>query len=388
MFNEYQHLRIPGPTPVSPEVQREMNRTILGHRSEGFSRFFAETLHKTKYIFQTKQDVFAVAASGTGALEMAVSNVVEAGDTVLVVVTGVFGERFAKIVKAYQGNAIILKFELGRAAQPQKIQEVLESHPEIKAIFVTHCETSTGVVNPIKKIGDMAKKSNALLIVDSVSALVGMDLKMDNWGIDIAVTAAHKALGLPPGLSLIAVSEKAWKRIRQHHGPRFYWDLLSYKKNIGKQTTPFTAPVSLIYGLSKSIDLIQQEGLEQGFQRHNLLRDMLRAAIPALNLELFVPNDEEASSTVTSIKGSTHLDVEELRRVLRENYKIDVAGGQQNLKGKIFRIGHMGYMHPMDMLTTIAGLEMALKHLSYPMELGMGIRAAEEVWLNAENIGQ
>ena len=386
MFNEYQHLRIPGPTPIAPEVQRAMNRTILGHRSGEFSKIFKEVATMSKRIFQTEQDVVVVAASGTGALEMAVANVVNPGDTVLVAVTGVFGERFVKIAKAYQAEVIVANFDIGEVVDPLVIKEKLEQYPDIKAVFATHCETSTGVANPIKEIARVVKETNAVFVVDSVSALVGMDLKMDEWGVDIAVTASHKALGLPPGLALIAVSEKAWKKVEVHQGPKFYWDLRAYKKNLDNNTTPFTGPVSLVFGLAESLRLIEEEGLENSFKRHYLLRDMVRAAIKALGLELLVEDDQKASCTVTSIKGNDQLDVEKFRKVLKEDYKIVAAGGQQDLKGKIFRIGHMGYTHPMDMLTTIAGVELALKQVGYPVELGSGVKGAEEVWANAKGI--
>lgn len=387
MFKEYQHLRIPGPTPISPEVQRAMNRTILGHRSGAFSKILTEASEKSKCIFQTKQEVFILASTGTGALEMTVANVVQPKDKVLVVVTGVFGERFVKITKAYGANVMTLNFNAGTAARPEDIKNVLEKNPDIKAVFVTHCETSTAVANPVEKIAEVVKDTSAILIVDSVSALVGMELKMDEWGVDIAVTASHKALGLPPGLALIAVSDKAWKMIEEHQGPKFYFDLMAYRKKLKQNTTPYTGPVSLVYGLSKSLDLIQEEGLENVFHRHRLIRDMVRAAAGALHLELWVQDEEAASCTVTSIKGNDQLDTEELRRVLREDYKVEVAGGQNDFKGKIFRIGHLGYVHPLDILTTISALEMALKQVGYPIELGAGMKAAEEVYCNDKNIG-
>lgn len=388
MFNEYQHLRIPGPTPISPEVQREMNRTILGHRSAEFSEIIASTMDQAKYIFQTEGDVFILASSGTGALEMAVANTVEAGDKVLVIVTGVFGERFVKIANSYRAEVLTLKYDFGEAANPKDVKEMLEEHPDIKAVFTTQCETSTAVANPIEEIGKVVKESNALLIVDAVSALVGMNLEMDSWAVDIAVTASHKALGLPPGLALIGVSEKAWEVVNNHKGPRFYFDLMAYKKSAGKNTTPFTGPVNLVFGLSKSIELIQQEGLQNTFKRHTLIRDMLRAAMLALNLELFVKDQAAASCTVTSIKGKEDLDVEAFRKVLLKDYKVVTAGGQQDLKGKIFRIGHMGYIFPLDIITTISAVEMALKQIGYPVTLGTGVKAAEEVWINAKNINK
>ncbi|WP_339060273.1 alanine--glyoxylate aminotransferase family protein [Tepidibacillus marianensis] len=364
-----------------------MERTILGHRSGEFSKVFAQTIGKAKRIFKTEQEVMIVASSGTGALEMAVANVVEPGDKVLVIVTGVFGGRFAKIAKAFHAEVLTADFEFGTAADPNKVREIIKQNPDIKAVFATHCETSTAVVNPIRELAEVVKESDAVFVVDSVSALVGMDLQFDEWGVDIAVTASHKALGLPPGLALIAVSQKAWKVIDQNQGTRFYFDLRSYRDNAAKDTTPFTGPVSLVFGLSQSLDLIEEEGLEQGFNRHFLLRDMVRAAVRASGLELLVEDDRDASCTVTAIKGNDQLDPEALRKVLRQDYKIIAAGGQQHLKGQIFRIGHMGYTHPMDILATIAGLELALKQVGYPVELGAGMKAAEEVWANEKNIG-
>ncbi|HHT51494.1 MAG TPA: alanine--glyoxylate aminotransferase family protein [Eubacteriaceae bacterium] len=388
MFNEYQHLRIPGPTPISPEVEREMSKTILGHRSKDFSDIFKDTCEKAKGIFKTKEDVFIIAASGTGALEMAVANIVEPDDKVLVIQTGVFGERFAKINAAFRANVIVDKYELGEVANPQRIKKILSENPDIKAVFLTHCETSTTVVNPIKEIGEIVKDTPAILIVDSVSGLVGMDLNMDDWRIDIVVTASHKALGLAPGLALISVSQKAWAIIEDHKGPKFYFDLISYRKNMKNNTTPFTGPVTLVFGLSKSLDKINNEGLDNVFRRHMLIKNMLRAAVRAIGLDLFIEDDNSASATVTGIKGNFQIDVNELISVLKEDYKIIIAGGQGDLKGKIFRIGHMGYIHPLDILTTISGLEMALKQLGYPVELGAGIRAAEEVWCDEKGISK
>lgn len=388
MFNEYQHLRIPGPTPISPEVQRAMNQPILGHRSQAFSEIFKETCEKAKYLFQTQQDIFIVSATGTGALEMAVANIVEPNDKVLVIVTGVFGERFVKINKAFNAKVITAEYNLGEVANPEEIKDILHQNPDIKAVFVTHCESSTAIVNPIEKIAEVVKESNALLVVDSVSGLAGMDLQMDAWGIDIVITASQKALGVAPGLTLISVSKKAWKIIETHKGPKFYWDLLSYKKSMDKDTTPFTGPVSLVFGLSKSLDKVINEGLEHSFQRHTLIRNMLRAAVKALQLDLFIEDSQNASCTVTAIKGNKSIDVEQLRKILREDYKVSIAGGQQTLKGKIFRIGHMGYIHPLDILTTITALEMTLKQMNYPIYLGSGVAAAEEVWFNEKNINQ
>lgn len=379
MHFEHIHLRIPGPTPVAPRIQRAMNRPMVGHRSGEFSKMLTETLERAKQVFRTEQAVMVVSGSGTAGLEMAVANLVSPGDTVLVLVTGVFGDRFTKIAAAYGANVKRLDVEWGMGIDPYAVQEALAADPAIKVVFATQSETSTGVANDIQGIGKVVREFGKLFVVDAVSSLGAMELKMDEWGVDICVTGSQKALMLPPGLALIAVSERAWEAIDTNQNPRFYLDLRAYKKSLKDQTTPYTPAVSLIYGLAESLAMLEEEGYENSFRRHLLMRDMVRAAVKALRLPFFA-EETYASPTVTAVKGDG-FDPEAVRKIMRQEFGIVLAGGQQHLKGKIFRIGHMGYMTPLEMLSTIAALEVALKKVGWEFELGSGVRAAQEVLL-------
>jgi len=374
------HLRIPGPTPIPPRVQQAMNQPMIGHRSKECSALIHNTSKRLRLIFGTKQNPLIIASSGTAALEAAVINTLSPSDEALVVVTGVFGDRFAKIIQKYGFTLHRLDIEWGKACDPDQLRAALTKHPNVKAVFFTYCETSTGVLNPIQKLSEIVHQhSDALVIVDGVSCLGAVPCEMDAWGIDIMVTGSQKALMLPPGLAFVAVSERAWHAIEQNSTPRFYLDLISYRDKLAQDTTPFTAAVSLLYGLSESLKMIEEEGLEQVIQRHEQMKTMTRAAIRALGLKLMT-SDEDAAPTVTSIYGGQDKwNPDELRQELA-NIQVIVAGGQQHLKGKIFRIGHMGYCYPLDICTIISALEYALQKIGVPIELGSGIKAAQEVW--------
>jgi len=386
MFKEHIILRIPGPTPIPPNVERAMARPMVGHRSGEFSKEFAATAARLKLVFQTEQDVFVLAGSGTAGLEAAVANTVSPGDTVLICTSGNFGDRFTKIAKAYGANPLVIEAEWGTTINPDDVRTMLGAHPEIKAVFATHCETSTGVLNPIREIADVVRPTDAILIVDAVSSLGGADLPMDAWGLDIVVTGSQKALMLPTGLCFMAVSEKAWQRVEQNANPRFYFDLRAYKKQLAANTTPYTPAVSLIYGLQEVMNMIEEEGVQNMFARHKTMQRMVRAAIKALGLRLYT-EDAISSPTVTSVypvEGT--FDPEQLRKVLRNEFNIAIAGGQAHMKGKIFRIGHMGYATPVDMLQVIAALEIALVQVGASIELGAGVRAAQEAYLQKQEV--
>jgi aspartate aminotransferase-like enzyme len=356
-----------------------MSRPMVGHRSADFSAILTDALNRAKRLFQTDQDVYVLSGTGTAGLEMAAANIIAPGDTVLVLVTGVFGERFVKIAEAYGANVKRIDAEWGFGVDVSKLRTELAADPSIKAVFATQSETSTGVSNDIQAIGNVVKTSQALLIVDAVSSLGAMELRMDEWNVDICVTGSQKALMLPPGLALVAVSEQAWKAIDNNTSPRFYFDLRAYRKSMREQTTPFTPAVSLIYGLAEALQMMEEEGYENSFKRHFLMRDMVRAAVRAIGLPFFA-NEEYASPTVTSVRGEG-FDPETVRKLMRQDFGIVLAGGQQHLKGKIFRIGHMGYMTPLEMLSTIAALEIALTKAGCKFELGSGVKAAQEVLL-------
>ncbi|AKF95410.1 alanine--glyoxylate aminotransferase family protein [Brevibacillus laterosporus] len=379
MFKEKIILRIPGPTPIPPRVQQAMNRPMIGHRSGQFSQMLSDVAEKIKPAFGTAQQVYVIAGSGTSALEMSVVNTLQAGDEAIVTISGAFGERFAKICERYQIKVHRLEVAWGEAITPELLQDFLVQHPMAKAVFATYCETSSGVLNPIPELSRVVKEhSNALFIVDAVSCLGAVPCEMDEWGLDIVVTGSQKAFMLPTGLAFIAVSQQAWKRIEQITPQAFYLDLKAYRKSMADQTTPYTPAVSLVFGLEEVVTMLDEEGLPQVFARHELMKNMTRAAMRALGLPLMT-EDAYASPTVTSVDPGDLFDAEELRKILRTKYNVIIAGGQQHLKGRIFRIGHMGYCDPQDVLTVISLIEISLQQIGYEITLGAGVRAAQEV---------
>lgn len=373
-------LRTPGPTPVPRPVEQAMNRPLVGHRSEQFFTIFYETTQRLKPIFGTKQDVFTITGSGTSALEMACVNVVSPGDEVIVVVTGAFGDRFAAICERYGALTHRLEVPWGEACVPEKLEQFLKKHPGVRAVFLTYCETSTGVLNPVEKLSRVVREtSEALVIVDGVSCLGAVQAKMDEWGIDVLVTGSQKALMLPPGLAFISVSERAFSIIEKNEKRAFYLSLPEYRDQYLRRTTPFTPAVSLIFGLKKALDLIEEEGLEEVAARHELLQRMTREGLRALRLPLFV-RDEHASPTVTAVRGTAELDPDELRKMINYEHGITLAGGQKKLKGRIFRIGHMGDCFPRDIIAVLTALEWTLFEKGAIAKLGAGVSRAMEVY--------
>ncbi|WP_131925895.1 pyridoxal-phosphate-dependent aminotransferase family protein [Hazenella coriacea] len=381
MFAEKFHLRIPGPTPIPPRVQQAMAHPMIGHRSGQASQLIQECIQHLQPVFGTKQSPLLISGSGTSALEAAVINSVSVDEEAIVVVTGAFGDRFAKILQRYGITCHRLEIPWGKACDPDTLATFVQKHPQSRAVFMTYCETSTGVLNPIAELAKVIHQhSDALTIVDAVSCLGAVPTKMDEWGIDLIVSGSQKAMMLPPGLAFVACSERAWSVIEKNNNPRFYLDLPAYKKNMEKDTTPYTPAVSLLFGLRESLHMLEEEGLDHVYHRHEQLKQMTRAGIEALGLELMT-SDVDASPTVTSIWGGKgKWDSEELRKQLRQ-LQVIVAGGQQHLKGQIFRIGHMGYCDPLDILTVFNTLELSLAKIGVSIPLGQGVKAAQEVML-------
>ncbi|MBM7855153.1 aspartate aminotransferase-like enzyme [Desulfohalotomaculum tongense] len=378
------YLMIPGPTPVPPAVVNAMSRPIIGHRSAEFAALIGRVTDKLKKVFQTENEVFVLACSGTGGLEAAVANVVSPGDKVITLNTGKFGERFGELARKYGADVDEIKFGWGCDVDIRVVEEKLKADPDIKAVFATHNETSTGVVNDIEGLGRLTAQHQAVLVVDAVSSMGGMDIRTDEWKVDIMVSGSQKAMMLPPGLAFVSVSPKAWNVIEQNKAPKYYFDLIKARKSLGKNNTPYTSAVSLYYGLEAALDMMLEEGLENVFKRHKLLAKATRAAVMALGLEL-LPALEYASDTVTAVQCPMTVDVNNLRKTLLDKYRVMVAGGQGELKGKIFRIAHMGYTAKADVLLTIAALEMALNECGYKAELGAGVREAQLVFLGEDN---
>lgn len=382
MLQDYSILRIPGPTPVPPSVQQAMTKQMIGHRGKETQELIQSIRPKVQKVFGTKEEVILVSGSGTAALETAIVNVASAGEEVLVVITGSFGDRFVKISETYGLKTHVIDIPWGEALDPEVVKNYLIDNPKIKAVYVTFCETSTGVINPIEEVSKVIhENSKALVVVDGVSAVGAVPTEMDKWGIDVLATGSQKAFMLPPGLALLSLSERAWKVVEGNKQPRFYLDLLTYRKNLEKDGTPYTPALSIMYGLDQALDLLEDEGLENVYARHTLMKDMVRAAIKALNIPLLT-GDEFASDTVTAVKPD-NFDPEALRKILKEQFNLSIAGGQQHLVGKIFRLGHMGYCSPADVLQYLSLIELGLKQLDQPIELGQGIAAAQEVYLNS-----
>ncbi len=382
-MQEKQYLMIPGPTPVPPSVVAAMSRPMIGHRSEDFAALHRRIQEKIRQVFQTSQEVFILTNSGTGGLETAVANVISPGDRVLALITGNFGERFANIARAYGAEVDEVNFGWGNPVDLQVVREKLARNAGYKAVLATQNETSTGVLNDIAGIGALVAETPALLLVDGVSGVGGIEIKMDEWHVDILVTASQKAMMLPPGLAMIGVSPKAWAVIEENRSPRFYFSLPAARKALAKWNTAYTPNVALFFGLDAALDMMLAEGLENVYRRHLLLAGATREAVKALGLSLLAA-DHCASPTVTAVHSPEGIAADDLRKVLREEFGITFAGGQGILKGKIFRIAHMGYAGKMDVLIAISGLEMALARLGYPVELGKGVRAAQEVLLGRD----
>lgn len=370
-------LMIPGPTPVPDAVLEAIARHPIGHRTIDFSRDLREAVDGLKLLGETANDVLVLTASGTGAMESAIANTVSAGDKVLSLVQGIFSERWARIAEAYGAQVERLSVEPGREIDPAAVRDKLKADKTktIKAVTITHNETSTGVINDLQKISEAVSEHGAVSIVDAVTSFGACPLPIDRWGVDIVVTGSQKALMLPPGLAFVFVSQRAWEAQATCRSPRFYFDFAKYRKSLQDDTTPFTPNVSFVAGLKVSLDLIRQEGPEAVFARHRRLRSSLRAGLKAMGLKLFV-EEPYASPTITAILPPTNLTVHFIRKALREKFRIMVADGQDQLKGKIFRIGHMGYVFERDILMTLAALESALTELGYPCPPGKAVSEA------------
>lgn len=384
MMKDKKYLLIPGPTPVPPRVVEAMSRPIIGHRSAEFQAVMERVTGKLKKVFQTENHVFILGSSGTGALEAAVANLVNPGDKVLALSCGKFGERFAELARIYGGDVDFVDFGWGYDIDLNVVKRKLDENPAIKVVLATQNETSTAVQNDIEGLGKLVAQYDAVLAVDAVSGLAAIDLKTDEWKVDMVVSGSQKAFMLPPGLAFISVSDKAWAKIEKNTSPVYYFDLKKARKSIAKWNTAYTTPVSMVYGLEAALDMILEEGLDQVFARHALLAKATRAAIQGLGLELLAP-DECASKAVTAVQSPMVVDADTLRKVLLKEYGVTFAGGQEMMKGKIFRIAHMGYAGKMDVIIAIAALEMALGKCGYKAELGAGVREAQMVFVGGEH---
>ncbi len=375
-------LMIPGPTPVPEQVLLAMARHPIGHRSGDFSKIMAEVTENLKWLHQTQNDVLSLTVSGTGAMEAAIINFLSPGDRVLVGCNGKFGDRWAEVAIAYGLQAQSIKAEWGQALDPEQFRETLEADREktIKAVIITHSETSTGVLNDLETINRHVKAhGEALIIVDTVTSLGAYNVPVDAWGLDVVASGSQKGYMIPPGLGFVAVGPRAWQAYATAKLPRFYLDLGKYRKDAAKNTTPFTPPINLFFALQAALRMMQSEGLENIFARHQRLTRATRAAIQAMGMPLFAA-DDAASPAITAV-APDRIDAEQIRAVMKKRFDIILAGGQDHLKGKIFRIGHLGFVSDRDILAAIAALEATVQELGYEGSTpGAGVAAATKVF--------
>jgi aspartate aminotransferase-like enzyme len=378
MPNLKERLMTPGPAEVPPETLLELAKPVFHHRTKEFRAILMAVTEDLKYVFQTMSDVLILTSSGTGAMEASVSNLLAPGEKALCVRGGKFGERWGELCERFGATVINLDVEWGKAVSPADIQAAFGKDPDIAAVYTTLCETSTGVAADIEAIGKIVASTGACLVVDGISAVGAMPMKADEWGVDLLVVGSQKALLLPPGLAFLSVSKKAWQRIERAPRRSFYFDLLAARKALADEDTPFTPANTLIAALRKSLAMLRAEGIEAIWARHAKIARATRAAVEALGLKIYASAPADALTAVVLPEG---VDAEAVRGLLRKKYGIVVAGGQEKLKGKIIRIGHLGYVDVLDTLGAIAALEMVLVGMGVQVPLGAGVAAAQKVLL-------
>jgi aspartate aminotransferase-like enzyme len=376
------YLLAPGPTPVPETVNLEMAAPMVHHRTPQFSKIFGEAAEDAKYLFQTKQDVIILASTGTGGMESCITNLFSPGDKVLVINGGKFGERWGKISESYGLEPITINVEWGQAVDPKEVKAALDKDKDIRAILVQASETSTSVAHPIEALSKLTRdRDDILLVVDGITGVGVFPLPMDEWGIDAIVTGSQKALQLPPGLALVALSEKAWKFADQSKCPHFYFDLKKERKNLAAQTSAYTPAVSLVIGLRAVLKSFKEEGMDNVHKRHNRLARATRAAAKALGLKLVAP--DASADSLTGVFVPDGIDGGKIVKSLRDDFGVTLAGGQDQWKGKVIRIAHLGYVDTFDTIIAISAIEMALKKFGHAVELGKGVAAAQEILLEA-----
>ena len=357
------NLRIPGPTPCADEALQAMSRQMINHRGPEFGAMLQRLTNGVKKVFETKNDVFILTTSGTGAMETAVVNFLSPGDRVLVVSIGAFGDRFADIAQTYGADVTKLSFELGTAADPAKLDQAL-SEGDYKAMLITHNETSTGVTNPLAELAAVARKHDVLIIVDAVSSLSAIPCKVDAWDMDVVVTGSQKGWMVPPALAMISVSARAWKAYESAKMPRYYFDVGKARKYLETDQTPWTPAISVFFALDVALEMMLAEGMENIFARHARIGKLTREGAKALGLELLA-DERFASNTVTAVKVPAGVDGKALNKLMREEYDTVLAGGQASLAGKIFRIGHLGLVNEKDINDCLAALKAALPRVGF-----------------------
>ena len=375
MLKKY-YLLSPGPTPVPETVLAKAALPIIHHRTEEFSNIFMEMTEGMKYVFQTKNDVYTLTCSGTGAMESAVTNLFSPGDKVLVIVGGKFGERWGQICKAYGVNAIEIPVEWGCAYPAEELEKALKANPDAKAVLCQLSETSTGAVYDIEGFAKVVGKTDAILVVDGISGLGATPCPMDQWGVNVLLTGSQKSLMIPPGLAFISFDDKAWKLVETSKLPKFYFDMKKARKNLAKKTTPWTPGVTLVIQQLEALKIIKEQTMEGILEHHRILADAVRAGVKAIGLELFAT---APGNILTSVKTPKGVDGNALVKTMQKKYMAYIAGAQEPRKGEFFRLAHLGYMSGFEMIIMISALEMTLKDLGYPVTMGAGVAATQKV---------
>jgi len=373
------YIMSPGPVEVPPSVLSVGGLPMIHHRTPEYRKAFNEVTEGLKYIFRTKNDILIFPSAGTGGMESAVINICSPGDKVIVAACGQFGERWAKIAEAFGVIPVKLFAEWGNEVDYSKVEAELKANHDIKAVFTTLSETSTGIENDIRRLGGLVKDTKAVLIVDAVSGMGAVEFETDGWNADVVVVGAQKGLMIPPGVAMISLSEKAKKAVTLSKTPKYYFSYEQALKALAKDKlpdTPYTSSVSLILQLRESLRLIKEEGMENVWARHSKIASAVRAGVTALGLKLFAKG--KPSNSVTSVWVPEGVDGDAINKKIRDDYGITMAGGQGKMKGKMFRIGHLGYVDRFDAVIGIAAVEMALTELGVNIELGKGVKAVEQ----------
>ena len=375
---EKRYLMTPGPTPAPPEVLAAIAQPVLHHRGPDYKKLYSECLGRLREVFRTGEEVLLFGGSGTGAMESAVANLCSPGERVLVVSAGYFGERWASLANAFGADVDHLRYAWGEVPTVEETAARLHER-EATTVFLTHSETSTGVVIDLQPFAAAAAEAGALSVVDAISSLGAVPVETDAWGIDVVAAGAQKALMTPPGLAMTSASRAAWEKSATSSSPRYYWDWERTRKGQSTLDAPVTPPVSLVAGLNVALGMLLEEGLEAAFERHVRLGRACREGLKAMGLELSSP-DEDSSAVVTAARAPEGIDSDELVLLLRDRHGVTLAPGQGELKGKIFRIGHIGYYDVFDITTALAAVELALAELGAEIERGVAVTRALEAF--------
>jgi aspartate aminotransferase-like enzyme len=374
-------LMIPGPTPVPEEVLRALSHPMINHRGPEYMALQRELIAGLKQAYQTSSDVQIFPAAGTGGLEAAIANTLSPGDRVVAVSIGAFGQRFAEIAEAFGADVRRVEVEWGRSARPEAVARVLEEEPRVKAVLLTHNETSTGVLNDIAATARQARavRPDLLVLVDSISGMLAADLRPDEWDLDVVVGGSQKAWMIPPGLTFLSISERAWAAHREARMPRFYFDFTKMRKSMESDQTPYTPALPQLFGLQVSLRRILEEGIPASVRRHARLAAATRAAVQALGLELFA-EEGYYSNSLTAVRAPGGIEARTIRTRMREAHGVVIAGGQGKIKDQIFRLGHLGWVDESDVLATVGALELTLRSVGWDASPGQGVAAAQTVF--------